>query len=78
MNIAGPFLTTLRRVGEVTSAVYSPRLERNIGFALLDIAYDKIGAELVVETPEGRRNLSVTSLPFIDPEKKIPRQSLRN
>ena len=67
-----------KKIGEVTSAVYSPRLERNIGFALLDIAYDKIGTELVVETPEGRRNLSVTSLPFIDPEKKIPRQSLRN
>ena len=69
---------TSKRVGEVTSAVYSPRLERNIGFALLDIAYDTIGTELVVETPEGSRNLSVTSLPFIDPEKKIPRQSLRD
>ncbi|KRO91680.1 MAG: hypothetical protein ABS24_02635 [SAR92 bacterium BACL26 MAG-121220-bin70] len=64
-------------MGQVTSAVYSPRLERNIGFALLDIAYEKIGTELVVETPEGRRHLNVTSLPFIDPEKKIPRQSLR-
>ena len=73
-----PVFDHAKKVGEVTSAVYSPRLERNIGFALLDIAYDKIGTELVVETPEGRRNLSVTSLPFIDPEKKIPRQSLRN
>jgi aminomethyltransferase len=67
-----------KKVGQVTSAVYSPRLERNIGFALLDIAYDTIGTELVVDTPEGRRNLSVTSIPFIDPEKKIPRQSLRD
>ena len=73
-----PVFDHAKKVGEVTSAVYSTRLERNIGFALLDITYDKIGAELEVETPEGRRNLSVTSLPFIDPEKKIPLQSLRN
>ena len=73
-----PVFDHAKKVGEVTSAVYSPRLERNIGFALLDMTYDRIGAELEVETPEGRRNLSVTSLPFIDPEKKIPRQSLRN
>jgi glycine cleavage system aminomethyltransferase T len=42
--------------GEVTSAVYSPRLERNIGFILADLAYAENGTHLEVETPEGRRS----------------------
>ena len=66
-----------RVVGEVTSAVHSPRLERNIGFALVDVALSKIGTQLRVDTPEGERDLEITSLPFIDPEKKIPRAPLR-
>ena len=31
-----------------------------------------------VETPEGLRDIEITSLPFFDPDKKIPRASLRN
>ncbi len=66
-----------QRVGSVTSAVHSPRLDRNIGFALLDTAYAELGKHYTVETPEGDRDLEVTTTPFIDPEKKIPRASLR-
>jgi glycine cleavage system aminomethyltransferase T len=66
------------KVGEVSSAVHSPRLLKNIGFALLDITFSEIGQTLTVETPEGDRNLEVTKMPFIDPDKKLPRQSLRD
>lgn len=64
-------------VGEVTAAVYSPRLARNIGFAYLDGDVALPGERLEVDTQEGRRRLEVTTLPFIDPEKKLPRQPLR-
>ena len=64
--------------GEVTSAVYSPRMERNIGFILADLAYAENGTRLEVDTPEGRRELEVTDLPFLDKDKNIPRRSLRN
>ena len=64
------------QIGEVTSAVYSPRLERNIGYALIDVAH-AAPSNAVVETPEGNRRLSVTALPFIDPDKVIPRTKLR-
>lgn len=64
-------------VGHVSSAVYSPRLERNIGFALLDAAHTGDSGGLRVETAEGVRNITITSLPFVDPDKKIPRASLR-
>ena len=63
-------------VGVVTNAVFSPRLERNIGFALLNIPHDAY-ENLSVDTPEGARQVEVTSLPFVDPDKEIPRADLR-
>ena len=66
-----------KKVGEMTSAVHSPRLERNIGFILLDAAYAEITEGLVVETAEGDRGAVLTSMPFIDPDKKIPRAVLK-
>ena len=65
------------QVGVITNAVYSPRLEKNIGFALLDYPHSELGSSLKVETPEGIRDIQLTSLPFIDPDKKIPRAPLR-
>ena len=64
-------------VGEVSSAVYSPRLQRNIGLVHVDINLSEPGTRLEVDTAEGRRNLEITTLPFIDPDKSIPKQSLR-
>ena len=64
-----------RQVGAVSSAVHSPRLERNIGFALLEMGQEN--EALTVETAEGERQIEITNLPFVDPDKKIPRASLR-
>ncbi len=66
-----------RQVGHISSAVFSPRLEKNIGFALLDTGYDGGDRGLEVETAEGTRDITLTTLPFVDPDKKIPRRSLR-
>ncbi len=65
-------------VGEIGSAVYSPRLERNIGQVLMKRTHAEIGTMLVAETPEGNRKLEVTTRPFVDPGKDIPRRNLRN
>jgi glycine cleavage system aminomethyltransferase T len=62
-----------RRVGQVTSAIFSPRLERNIGFAWVPIEKASEGTALAVETPEGRRDASVVPMPFVDPGKQIPK-----
>ncbi len=65
------------RVGEISSAVFSPRLERNIGFALFDaVALGNLKAPQV-HTAEGIRDIEITSMPFIDPDKAIPRKALR-
>ena len=66
-----------QKVGEMTSAVHSPRLDRNIGFVLLDQDYASGDHHLTVDTPEGVRDLELTTMPFIDPKKAIPRAALR-
>ena len=66
-----------KKVGEMTSAVHSPRLEKNIGFILLDAPYAETQEKLIVETAEGDRGVELTSMPFIDPDKKIPRAVLK-
>jgi glycine cleavage system aminomethyltransferase T len=64
-------------VGRVTSACHSPRLERNIGFAMLPTEFTELGTELEVETPHGRSAARVVPKPFIDPQKATPKQTLR-
>src|SRR5204862_1513852 len=59
--------------GRVTSAVYSPRLEKNIGYAWLPIEHTELGSRLTVETPDGVRDATVASMPFVDPQKQIPK-----
>ena len=61
------------RVGHITSAVYSPRLDRNIGYAMVPTAYAEIGTRLTVETPAGPAEAMVVEKPFIDPAKEIPK-----
>jgi glycine cleavage system aminomethyltransferase T len=62
------------RVGRVSSACHSPRLERNIGLAMLPLELTELGAELEVETPTGRHAATVVRMPFVDPEKDKPKQ----
>jgi glycine cleavage system aminomethyltransferase T len=65
------------RVGGVTSACYSPRLARNIGFAMVPIGLAELGTELVVETQHGRFEAAVVEKPFYDPSKQKPKQDLQ-
>ena len=60
------------RVGKVTSAVYSPRLERNIGYAWVPAELSELGQELDVASEWGPRSATVAPMPFWDPEKQIP------
>jgi glycine cleavage system aminomethyltransferase T len=62
-----------RRVGDVTSAIYSPRLQKNIGFAWVPVELSDEGTQVTVETPDGVREATVASLPFVDPGKQIPK-----
>ena len=60
------------RVGKVTSAIYSPRLRKNIGYCWLPTRLAVTGAAVDVESEWGPRTATVVPLPFVDPEKRIP------
>jgi aminomethyltransferase len=60
-----------KSVGKVTSAVYSPRLKKNIALAMVDIEFAKINSELNVEIDGLLVNSIVVEKPFFDPKKQI-------
>jgi aminomethyltransferase len=60
------------RIGKVTSAIYSPRLERNIGYCWVPVDLAAAATQLTVETEWGSRTATVVPMPFVDPEKRIP------
>ena len=66
-----PVTSASTKVGFVTNAVHSPRLDRNIAFAMIDVPFDANDTVLTVETVEGSRSAERTTLPFIasPPEK---------
>ena len=52
-------------VGQVTSCVYSPRLAKNIGLAILGLAHTKIGSRLNAASPFGEFSAVVVPMPFL-------------
>ncbi len=59
-------------VGKVTSAIYSPRLEKNLGYCWLPTEMSELGTTLEVDTEWGTRTATVVEMPFVDPNKQIP------
>jgi aminomethyltransferase len=60
-----------KKIGKVTSAVYSPRLKKNIALAMVEIQQTDIGHKFEVISNEGKFNCTVVEKPFYDPKKKI-------
>ena len=58
-------------IGKVTSAVYSPRLKKNIALAMIEINQSNIGNKFKVKTNNAEINCVVVEKPFYDPKKKI-------
>ncbi len=58
-------------VGKVTSAVYSPRLQKNIALAMVDVQCAALSTEFVVIKPFGNATATVVEKPFFDPKKKL-------
>jgi aminomethyltransferase len=61
-------------VGTVTDLIWSPRLERNIGYVWVPIELAGAGTALEIEAPDGGRWPARTAaLPFLDPRKDVPK-----
>jgi aminomethyltransferase len=60
-------------IGHVTSALHSPRLEKNIGYAWVPVSRADLGTKFDVATPPGAEPAVVVPMPFVDPAKQIPK-----
>ena len=60
-----------KKIGKVTSAVYSPRLKKNIALAMVEINNSDIGNNLKIIINNDEISSKVIEKPFYDPKKKI-------
>jgi glycine cleavage system aminomethyltransferase T len=66
-----------KKVGRVTDAVWSPGLEKNIGYAWVPIGLAKPGTNVDVATEHGTTvQGTIASIPFVDPRKEAPAAAL--
>jgi aminomethyltransferase len=61
-------------VGRLVSASHSFRLKENVGYAWVPIELVEPGNELEVLSPDGPVQAVTAALPFLDPNKDIPKQ----
>ena len=71
-NVKWPAHSGGRKVGKVTSAIHSPRLEKNIGYCWLPTEMSTEGMAVDVHSEWGERTATVVPMPFVDPSKQIP------
>ena len=58
------------KVGRLSRCVYSPRLERNIGLAIVDIDYAIPETKVIVESPTQQYSSVIVNLPWFESIKK--------
>jgi len=66
-----PIFIDSEQVGFVTSAVYSPRLNKNIALAMMNIDYSSLNTTANVVTSHGTYPVKVVEKPFYDPKKRL-------
>ncbi len=58
-------------VGTVTSAIYSPRLKKNIALAMISVDHTELDTVLQVDKLSDKRSCTVVPMPFYDPKKSL-------
>ena len=59
-------------IGRVTAGAWSPRLEKNIGYAWVPATHMDEGTSLTLRSGSGTVPATVAALPFFDPTKQVP------
>jgi glycine cleavage system T protein len=62
-----------KTIGKLTAMTYSPRLQKNIAYAMVPVAFSQLETRLTVVAPKGEREATVVRRPFVDPKKDIPK-----
>ena len=60
-------------IGTLRSFVYSPRLQKNIGYAMVPIEYADLGTDMTVHMADSEAKMIVVKIPFMDPKKDLPK-----
>ena len=71
-----PVINNKKIIGKVTSAVYSPRLKKNIALAIVSIHHSKIGLRVEVKHDDKIYKAIIVEKPFYDASKTIPARKL--
>ena len=66
-----PIIKNDKQIGKITSAVYSPRLNKNIALGMIEIDHTEINTLFEIEILNNLYNARVVEKPFYDPNKKI-------
>ena len=74
-TIFWPIEVDSKMVGKVTSAVYSPRLEKNIALAMIESEHSHIGQNVKVHIDGEVYEATICETPFFDPKKQITKAS---
>ena len=74
-TIFWPIEVDSKMVGKVTSAVYSPRLEKNIALAMIESEHSHIGQNVKVHIDGEVYEGTICETPFFDPKKQITKAS---
>ena len=61
-------LRNKERIGRLTSCIYSPRLKKNIGLAIVGAEHADIGTKVTVQTPWHKAVATVVETPFHVPK----------
>ena len=61
-----PVLIDGKNAGTMNALVYSPRLDKNICYAILDIEHAKSGQEIIISSPEKELKAITVDLPWLE------------
>ena len=59
-----------KKIGRVSRAFFSPRLQKNIALAIVNIDFSEEGTEIIVESPNGDYPGKVVKLPWFNADKE--------
>ena len=61
-----PVFIDNKKVGSMNAMVYSPRLNKNICYTILDIEHAKSGQEIIISAPDCELKAVTVDLPWLE------------
>ena len=75
-TIFWPIIKDGQNIGKITSAVYSPRLKKNIALGIVSIENCEVGNCVDIKMLDTSNKATIVEKPFYDPKKQITNKSL--